>query len=121
MYDKQSRFCFVCRDAESLFFRDVLKAELGIASEIPCCLSSEKSKLGALIKNSDVLMATPTVYQELKAMASGSTIFNVLDQVDPVSLKMVKDSVLGKLDAADAKLARISKESRAIAPHSLRS
>jgi DNA-binding transcriptional regulator YhcF (GntR family) len=95
-YDKKSRFGFVCRDKESLFFKDVFKAELGITSEIAYCTFGEKSELTALIKSSDVLLVTPTVYQELKAAASpGSPVFNVLDQVDPMSLRMVKDSILG--------------------------
>jgi DNA-binding transcriptional regulator YhcF (GntR family) len=94
--DKQSRFGFVCRDAESIFFKDVLKAELGIKSEIAYCMFREKSKLAALIKNSNVLLVTPTVYQELKEVAlPGSPVFNVLDRVDPMSLKMVKDSIVG--------------------------
>jgi GntR family transcriptional regulator len=95
-YDKQSRFGFVCRDAESIFFKDVLKEELGIESEIAYCMFREKSKVAALIKNSDVLLVTPTVYQELKEVAlPGSPVFNVLDRVDPMSLKMVKDSIVG--------------------------
>ncbi|HXM59822.1 MAG TPA: GntR family transcriptional regulator [Terriglobales bacterium] len=95
-YDKQSRFGFVCRDAESIFFKDVLKAELCIKSEIAYCMFREKSKLTDLIKHSDVLLVTPTVYQELKEAAlPGSPVFNVLDRVDPMSLKMVKDSIVG--------------------------
>jgi len=95
-YDKQSRFGFVCRDKESLFFKDVFKAELGIKSDIEYCVFSEKAKLAALIRKSDALLVTPTVYQELKEEAApGLPVFNVLDRVDPMSLKMVKDSIVG--------------------------
>jgi GntR family transcriptional regulator len=94
-YYKKSRLGFVCRDQESLFFKDVLKAELAIESEIAFCTFAEKSKLADLVKNSDALLVTPTVFQELKDMTPpGLRVFNVLDRVDPMSLKMLKDSIL---------------------------
>ncbi len=89
---KSWRFAFVCRDPESKYYKDILKAELGFKSDIACCVIGEKSKLTGILSSADVLLASPSVYETLKKIApSKLPVFNVQDRVDPLSLKMLKD------------------------------
>lgn len=89
---KNSRFGFVCRDLESKYYKDILQTELDIRSEVPCCTFKDKSRLATLLKSVDVLLATPSIFENLKKMAPKKLrVFNVQDRVDPLSLKMLKD------------------------------
>ncbi len=95
-FDKSSRFGFICRDQESIsFYREMLSAELGIRSSIPCCILAEESRVKDLIDSVDVLLVSPPVYDDIKRMAPPSLpVFNVFDRVDPMSLKVVKEGIL---------------------------
>lgn len=91
-YHAKSRFGFVYRDPESKYYKDILQVELEIPSEILCCASNEQSKLIKILDSVDVLLTTPSVYEQMKAMARpGLPVFNVQDRVDPLSLKLLKD------------------------------
>jgi len=94
--DKKVRFGLICRDPVQMhFFKDLVKEELGIETEMPSCVISDATKLQELLRSVDVLLVSPPVYDEIKAMASPDMkIFNVLDRVDPVSLSVLKSRLL---------------------------
>lgn len=91
-YHANSRFGFVYRDPESKYYKDILQMELEIRSEILCCAIDEETRLSNILASVDVLLATPSVYEQMLKMARpGLPVFNVQDRVDPMSLKMLKD------------------------------
>lgn len=96
-FPKTSRFAFICRDPESIgLYKDTLKAELQLGSDLPCCTIREKEKVAAALKASDVLLVTPGAYDKVCKLASRKLpVFNVIDHVDPGSLRIVKESILG--------------------------
>ena len=95
-YDKNSQFGFICRDSESLsFWEELLKEELGTASKISCCIMDDKEELLKILNNADVLLASPPVYEGVKKIApEGTTVFNIFDRVDKMSLQLIKDRLL---------------------------
>lgn len=94
-YYKNARFGFVCRDADSKYYKDILQAELGIKSEIPACTITDESRLKEMLSSVDVVLATPSVFKALKKLVPRKLpIFNVQDRVDPLSLKMLKERIL---------------------------
>lgn len=111
-FGKKSRFGFICRDQESIhFYKDVLKVELDNPElDLTGAISAERSKVKAMLKSVDVLLVSPPAYEEIKSIAPPKLpIFNVFDQVDSMSLKVIKDSIL----AGDGQLKeRIASQSR---------
>ncbi|MGH9942705.1 MAG: GntR family transcriptional regulator [Pyrinomonadaceae bacterium] len=96
-FGKNARFGFICRDEESIaLYKDVLKVELDNPQlDLTCATSAEKSKVAALLKSADALLVSPPVYEEIKRIAPPELpIFNVFDRVDPMALKIIKDSIL---------------------------
>ena len=79
---------------------------------LTCTTSAEKSKVAALLKSADALLVSPPVYEEIKRIAPPELpIFNVFDRVDPMALKIIKDSIL----AGDAQpLGQVVSQSYAI-------
>jgi DNA-binding transcriptional regulator YhcF (GntR family) len=108
-YPKTARFGFICRDAASQdFYQSMLTAELGIKSEMVSCTLNEKAKVARLLNSVDVLLVSPSVYETVREMAPRKLhVFNVLDRVDPMSLKVLKDRGL-KTTVERAALARAS-------------
>jgi DNA-binding transcriptional regulator YhcF (GntR family) len=94
-FPKTARFGFVCRDVESRnFYRDVLRAEFAIESPITACVLSEKAKFASLLKSVDVLLVTPSVWDEVEKVAPPKLPrFNINDRVDPMSLKGLRESL----------------------------
>jgi GntR family transcriptional regulator len=91
---KTSKVGLVYRDPDATFYKDILRTELELKSDILFCLLREKNKLDAILKSAEVLLATPAVYETLKKMAPpGVPVFNVLDRVDPISLQLLKDRI----------------------------
>jgi DNA-binding transcriptional regulator YhcF (GntR family) len=95
-FPKTSRFAFICRDPESIgLYKDTLKAELQIESDLPCCTLAEKERVAIALKSSDVLLVTPGAYNKVSKLApSKLPIFNVIDHVDLGSLRIVKERIL---------------------------
>jgi DNA-binding transcriptional regulator YhcF (GntR family) len=91
-YHANAKFGFVCRDQESKYYKDILRAELEIRSEISCCAIDERRQLNEMLGSVDVLLVSPSAYETVKKMARpGTPVFNVQDRVDPLSLKLLKD------------------------------
>lgn len=107
-FGKKARFGFICRDEESiLFYKDVLKVELDNPKlALNCAISSEKSKVKAMFKSVDVLLVSPPVYEEIKSIAPAKLpVFNLFEQVAPMSLKIIKDSILAAEGQSGGRLA----------------
>jgi len=96
-FPKKSHFAFICRDAESIgLYKDTLKADLRLESDLFCCTVKEKAKLDAALKSSDVLLVSPAAYNRVRKLAPPKLpVFNVMDRVDPVSLQIARESILG--------------------------
>lgn len=93
---EKGKFCFICRDQESaVLYNDLLKAELGFKEmSLTCCTLSETERLRDLIETSDVILASPPVYEEVKKLAQPEKIvYNVFERVDPMSLKVIRDRI----------------------------
>ncbi|MGH9962327.1 MAG: hypothetical protein ACREBC_35290, partial [Pyrinomonadaceae bacterium] len=95
--DKTVRYGFVCRDQDSIpFYKEMLREELGLSSSIDCCVWEEQTKVNALLESVDVLLVSPPVYEEIKRLAPARLrIFNVFNRVDPMSLMIIKEKILG--------------------------
>jgi DNA-binding transcriptional regulator YhcF (GntR family) len=93
VFDKTANYGLIGRDpVQLLFFKDLVKAELGIESEIISCTINDKAKVKSVLESVDVLLVSPPVYEEIKSLApSNLPVFNVFDRVDPMSLKLLKD------------------------------
>jgi DNA-binding transcriptional regulator YhcF (GntR family) len=96
--DKKARFGFICRDKEIIpLYKDLLKAELSEDLNLSSCVFEEKEKVQSLLNSVDVCLVTPPVYEEVKKLApSHLPLFNVFDRVDPMSLRVLRDRVLGE-------------------------
>jgi GntR family transcriptional regulator len=93
--DKKSRFVFICRDQSSIaFYREMLKAELALESEVTCCTFDQLSGLNGFLSSADVCLVSPPVYEEVKRLAPVDLpVYNVFNRVDPMSLKVIKESI----------------------------
>lgn len=98
-FDKSGRYGLIGRDpVQLLFFKDLVKAELGISSEIQTSSIDDESKVQSILNSVDVLLVSPPVYEQIKGLApSHLPIFNVFDRVDPLSLKLLKDRLTAML------------------------
>jgi hypothetical protein len=92
-YDKTARYGLIGRDPMQLhFYKDLIKAELGIESEITVSTVDDESKVKEIIGSVDVLLASPPVFEKVKSLAPQNLpIYNVFDRIDPLSLKLLKD------------------------------
>ncbi|MGH9901474.1 MAG: GntR family transcriptional regulator [Pyrinomonadaceae bacterium] len=95
---QDAKYGFICRDQESaVLYKDLLKAELGFDHiDLASCTLAETEKVEEILRMADVVLASPPVYEEVKKLApSGRPVFNVFERVDPMSLKVVRDRILG--------------------------
>ncbi|MGA8539007.1 MAG: GntR family transcriptional regulator [Terriglobales bacterium] len=93
VFDKKARFGFVCRDEESVpLYKDLLKSELDLRSDLSSCTLAEPRALRSLLASLDVLLVSPPVFEEIKKIAPAKLkIFNVFDWIDPLSLQGIRD------------------------------
>ncbi len=92
------KYSFICRDKESaVLYKDLLKAELGFEQiRLTTCTLSETAKVQEVLDSSDVILVSPPVYEEVrKRAAPGRSVYNLFERVDPMSLKVLKDKILG--------------------------
>lgn len=92
-FPKDARFGFVCRDRHSIpFYRDMLRAELGLDRDPDCLATEEGGVLADQMRGLDVVLTSPPVYLAVaQSAAPGVPVFNVLDRVDPVSLLAIRE------------------------------
>jgi DNA-binding transcriptional regulator YhcF (GntR family) len=92
-FDKTAIYGLIGRDpVQLLFFKDLVKAELGIESEIKSCTINDKNEVRSILQSVDVLLVSPPVFEEISGLAPSTVpVFNVFDRVDPMSLKLLKD------------------------------
>ncbi len=116
-FGKEARFGFICRDQESIsLYKDVLKVELDNPDlDLTCAVLAEQSKVKAILKSVDALLVSPPVYEEIKRIAPPALpVFNVFDRVDPMALRIIKDSIF----AGDGQpTGRVARPSHAIDAH----
>ena len=93
--DKEASLGFICRDAESIaFYKDMLKAELGLKSELQCCTLEEEAEVQRILRSVNALLVSPPVYERIREIAPiNLPVFNVFDKVDPMSLRIIKENV----------------------------
>ncbi|MBS3818138.1 hypothetical protein KGY73_01325 [bacterium] len=95
-FEKDSTFGFICRDPESLsFYQAILKEELGSDVELMCSILKNKPKVDKLLQQSDALLTSPPVYERVKELSPAEVpVYNVFDKVDPISMKVIKDTLI---------------------------
>jgi GntR family transcriptional regulator len=93
--DKKSRFVFICRDQSSIaFYREMLKAELALESDVACRTFDQLCDMNGFLSSADVCLVSPPVYEEVKKLAPPDLpVYNVFNRVDPMSLKVIKESI----------------------------
>lgn len=94
-----ANFGFICRDQESaVLYKDLLKAELGFNQiNLTSCTILETEKVQQILAKADVILTSPPVFEEVKKIAGiTKPVFNLFERVDPMSLKVTKDRILGK-------------------------
>jgi DNA-binding transcriptional regulator YhcF (GntR family) len=94
-----ANFGFICRDQESaVLYKDLLKAELGFNQiNLTSCTIVETEKVQQILEKADVILTSPPVFEEVKKIAnSNKPVLNLFERVDPMSLKVTKDRILGK-------------------------
>jgi DNA-binding transcriptional regulator YhcF (GntR family) len=98
-FGETATYSFICRDKESaVLYKDLLKAELGYQQiKLSACTFSETDKVREILDSSDVVLTSPPVYEDVRKLApQKKSVFNVFERVDPMSLKVIKDRILGK-------------------------
>jgi DNA-binding transcriptional regulator YhcF (GntR family) len=97
-FGEKASYSFICRDRESaVLYKDLLKAELGYQQiNLTACTLDETEKVKTILNSSDVVLVSPPVFEEIRKLAPPEkAVFNVFERVDPMSLKVVKDRILG--------------------------
>lgn len=95
-FPKTAKFGFICRDEESReFYRNLLKSELGLKSELLSCIIQQTEKVKKIVNEVQVLLVSPSVYETMRELVPPNLpFFNILDRVDPMSLKVLRDKIL---------------------------
>ncbi len=97
-FGEKASYSFICRDKESaVLYKELLKAELGYDQlNLTSCTLSESEKVQKILETAEVILTSPPVYEEVKKMASPKKpVFNLFERVDPMSLKVFRDRILG--------------------------
>lgn len=97
-FGEKAAYSFICRDRESaVLYKDLLKAELGYQHiNLTACTLDETEKVNNILNSSDVVLVSPPVFEKVRKLAPAEkSVFNVFERVDPMSLKVIKDKILG--------------------------
>jgi GntR family transcriptional regulator len=66
-----------------------------IDTEIACCTFDQSPRTLDLLMSSDVVLTSPPVYADVRKLAPPDLpVYNVFNRVDPMSLRVVRDSIL---------------------------
>jgi GntR family transcriptional regulator len=89
-----TRFGFVCRDEESIpFYRELLVAELN-PRNLVCCSMEDTQRVQQAVDGADVVLISPPIRDDIhRFVRPGVPVFNILDRVDPLSLRAIKELV----------------------------
>ncbi len=90
-------YAFICRDEESAaVYKVLLRDDLGYKDvRLVTCTLSETARVRSVIDSSDVILVSPMVYEEVRALTPREKpMFNVFDRVDPMSLRVIKQRIL---------------------------
>lgn len=96
---EKGKYGFICRDEESAaVYKGLLQAELGYKRiQLSVSTLAEPAKVKSILSSSDVVLVSPKVYDEVKKISPpGRTLFNVFGRVDPMSLRVIRERILGR-------------------------
>lgn len=95
-FEEKSCIGFICGREESLpLYEELLHEELGAEINLSSTVIDEEAKVEDVLKSADVVLAPPEVYEDIKKKApSGLPVFNLHDNIDPMSLKLLKDKII---------------------------
>jgi GntR family transcriptional regulator len=97
-YGEKASYSFICRDREStILYKDLLKAELGYRQiHLTSCILTETEKVKNILNSTDIVLVSPPVFEEVRKLAPPEkAVYNLFERVDPMSLKVIKDRILG--------------------------
>jgi GntR family transcriptional regulator len=98
-FDKSARFGIICRDAVSIpIYEAILRKEFTDTNlNISSCAFNDKKRVEEILASVDVLLVTPPVFNQVKqSIPDGLPVLNMFDQIDAMSLDIVKEQVLKK-------------------------
>lgn len=94
---ERASYAFICRDKESAaVYKVLLRDDLGYKDvRLVTCTLSESSRVRSVIDSSDVILVSPMVYEEVRAICPPEKpMFSVFDRVDPMSLRVIRRRIL---------------------------
>ena len=60
------------------------------------CTIIEAEKVKTILEKPDIILTSPPVYEEVKNIClQQKPVYNVFERVDPMSLKVIKDRIIG--------------------------
>jgi len=98
-FGEKASYSFICRDRESaVLYKELLKAELGYKQiHLTACTLAETEKVNNILNSPAVVLVSPPVYEAVRRLApSEKSVYNLFERVDPMSLKVIKDRIVGK-------------------------
>jgi DNA-binding transcriptional regulator YhcF (GntR family) len=98
-YDKNARFGIICRDEASIeIYEAILKNEMVEAGlNISSCAFNDKKRVREIVDSVDVLLVTPPIFNQIKPiLPPGLPVLNMFDQVDAMSLNIIKEQIQKK-------------------------
>jgi DNA-binding transcriptional regulator YhcF (GntR family) len=91
-----ARIGAICLNDVMSYYSVMLKVELGEEADVTLCPFEDKPQVQSLIQSVDALVLSPSIYEEIARMApAGLPVFNFLDEVDPLSIKLIKQRIEG--------------------------
>lgn len=85
---------FICRNKKAIpLYKKLLSAQLGKRIKLLAAFIGDEKHVMSVIQSADVLLITPPTYQEIKRYIAGKRVINVFDQIDPLSLQMLKENI----------------------------
>lgn len=94
-----AHFGFICRDSDSLgFCEDLIRAELGRNIRLTTSIFENEKRVTEILDSVDILLVSPPVFQDLsERSSSGLPVYNVFDQIDPMSMRLIKDRIFSSI------------------------
>ncbi len=97
-FGEKASYSFICRDRESaVLYKELLKAELGYKQiNLTACTLAETEKVNNILNSPAVVLVSPPVYEAVRRLAPPEkSVYNLFERVDPMSLKVIKDRIVG--------------------------
>jgi len=93
---QKARLGAICLNHVVSYYSVMLKVELGEEAGVVLCPFEDKTQVQSLIHSVDALVLSPSIYEEVAKIApAGLPVFNFLDEVDPLSIELIKQRIDG--------------------------